>query len=615
MGDDPRWADPGFDDSGWKLLKPEQPWSASGEKDAGGFAWYRLTVRIPADVREPRLFLPQFAWSLQVFADGKLIGKVGAPPPHQRIESVPYLVCMLPAANNGSNGARDVVIAIRAWNWWKDFGFGPGPMVQIGARQYIDQSARLTMLETFWKQSWESDLILVYLIGSGGLFLFLLRRSEREYLWFGAYELANAADYGIFFLVFFYPVSYPADQFAGIVGYSIKDWIWILFLQALLKNRRHWAFLLARIGIFWAAIADSLGPAAAVFHDGQISFRYVGWCHLFIAIGNLLFGIGILYPLYKASRARIADALYLLVAFALYRGAVLVNFSARAFAELGWTWPIAHMNRFYHLTNWPFPIGVWPLTELLTQLAMLGILGLRFVRSRRDEERLSAELEAARVVQQVLIPEEIPQVPEFAIEASYKPAGQVGGDFFQILPVKGGGVLVVIGDVSGKGMPAAMTVSLLVGTLRTLAHYTQSPSEILAAMNQRMLARSHGGFTTCLVLRCDTDGKLTIANAGHVAPYLAGKELVIENGMPLGLVANSTFAEFCFQLAPNQQLTVLTDGVVEARDQAGALLGFDRTAALSIQPANAITSAAQAFGQNDDITVLTLSYAGFPASA
>jgi serine phosphatase RsbU (regulator of sigma subunit) len=167
-------------------------------------------------------------------------------------------------------------------------------------------------------------------------------------------------------------------------------------------------------------------------------------------------------------------------------------------------------------------------------------------------------------------------------------------------------VLVVIGDVSGKGMPAAMTVSLLVGTVRTLAHYTQSPGEILAAMNQRMLARSGGGFTTCLVLRADADGTLTMANAGHIAPYLNGKELPLENGLPLGLSAATTYAESIFQLAPEQQLTMLTDGVVEARDKAGALFGFEATAALSAQTAETIAQAAQAFGQDDDITVLTL---------
>lgn len=97
----------------------------------------------------------------------------------------------------------------------------------------------------------------------------------------------------------------------------------------------------------------------------------------------------------------------------------------------------------------------------------------------------------------------------------------------QVIPIESGGVLTVVGDVSGKGMPAAMTVSLLVGTVRTLAHYTQSPGEILAAMNQRMLGRSQGGFTTCLVLRLDVNGTLTVANAGHLSPYRNGEELAV----------------------------------------------------------------------------------------
>jgi serine phosphatase RsbU (regulator of sigma subunit) len=128
-------------------------------------------------------------------------------------------------------------------------------------------------------------------------------------------------------------------------------------------------------------------------------------------------------------------------------------------------------------------------------------------------------------------------------------------------------------------------------------------------MNRRMLTRSHGGFTTCLVLRADADGTLTIANAGHIAPYLAGKELDLENGLPLGLSAATTYAESTFQLRAGQQLTLLTDGVVEARDKSGALFGFERAAALSIQPAEAIAQTAQEFGQDDDITALTLTLA------
>jgi hypothetical protein len=262
-----------------------------------------------------------------------------------------------------------------------------------------------------------------------------------------------------------------------------------------------------------------------------------------------------------------------------------------------------------------YSVDLWRLGDFAFDIALLLFLVLRTVRIARERAVAAAELLAARTVQQVLIPENITAVPGFLIQSVYHPAGQVGGDFFQILPLKDGGVLVVIGDVSGKGMPAAMTVSLLVGTVRTLAHYTENPGDILAAMNQRMLARSNGGFTTCLVLRADTDHKLTIANAGHIPPYLAGKELALENGLPLGLSAETTYAESTFHISPGQQLTLLTDGVVEARDKSGALYGFERAAALSLQTSEAIANAAQAFGQDDDITVLTLSYAGIPVSA
>ena len=197
-------------------------------------------------------------------------------------------------------------------------------------------------------------------------------------------------------------------------------------------------------------------------------------------------------------------------------------------------------------------IGGWRWQYTTCSLTLLGAATLAiFVRDlindRREKQRMAAELEAGRAVQQVLIPEEVPIIPGFNIQSVNKPYGEVGGDFFQVLPVHrdgtAGGVLAIIGDVSGKGMPAAMTVSLLVGTVRTLAHYTQSPGEILAAMNQRMIGRSHGGFTTCLVLRADPDGTLTIANAGHIAPYLAGKELKLENGLPLGLAAETAYSE------------------------------------------------------------------------
>jgi hypothetical protein len=244
---------------------------------------------------------------------------------------------------------------------------------------------------------------------------------------------------------------------------------------------------------------------------------------------------------------------------------------------------------------------------ILLMLAIVSVLlMLRFIRGQRERELWRLEIEQARQVQQVLIPEALPKVPGFQLASDYRPAQQVGGDFFQIMQLKGGGVLAVIGDVSGKGMPAAMTVSLLVGTVRTLVHFTDNPGEILSAMNVRMLARSHGGFTTCLVMRVAPDGLVTVANAGHLSPYCGARELELKNGLPLGLAANSTYPETQFQLGIAEQMTLMTDGVIEARGRNRELYGFERAAAIANHSAESIGRAAQEFGQEDDITVLTL---------
>ena len=130
-----------------------------------------------------------------------------------------------------------------------------------------------------------------------------------------------------------------------------------------------------------------------------------------------------------------------------------------------------------------------------------------------------------------------------------------------------------------------------------------------------MLARSSGGFTTCLVLLANRDRSLVVANAGHIAPYLDGKELSLESGLPLGLSATTTYVESVFHLGTDQQVTLITDGVVEARNKTGALLGFERAAGLSVKSAEAIADAAQTFGQEDDITAVTLMATAAPGIA
>ena len=113
-----------------------------------------------------------------------------------------------------------------------------------------------------------------------------------------------------------------------------------------------------------------------------------------------------------------------------------------------------------------------------------------------------------------------------------------------------------------------------------------------------------------MVLRISPNGTLTIANAGHIPPLLAGRELPVQPDLPLGLTAQSDYSESAFTLPAGEQLTLLTDGVVEATNPTSKeLFGFDRTAAISTQSAEEIAAAAQAFGQEDDITVLTVTFA------
>ncbi|MGD0914395.1 MAG: PP2C family protein-serine/threonine phosphatase, partial [Terracidiphilus sp.] len=371
----------------------------------------------------------------------------------------------------------------------------------------------------------------------------------------------------------------------------------LVFFHSLLHERR-------RV-LFWIGTLPMLLPVPA------LCFSLAGWTSVgfYREVSTLCFLpyiVAVALLLMHSSLKRNSEAWLLLVPFTLSSVYWLYS-NALSLVDLARHPALAALNnRLGRLITWPFIMGLGEILGLMCISSVCGVLILRFARSRRDEERLASELEAARVVQQILVPTENPSVPGLEIQAIYRPAGQVGGDFYQIVPTPVGGVLVVIGDVSGKGMPAAMTVSLLVGTFRTLAHYTQSPGEILVAMNQRMLARSHGGFTTCLVLRIDTDGAITAANAGHLSPYSCGAELAIDNGLPLGLAEEAQYLETTFTLPARAQLTLMTDGVVEAQSKTGELFGFDRAAAISTKPAEEIARAAQDFGQEDDITVLTL---------
>ncbi|MGA8042419.1 MAG: PP2C family protein-serine/threonine phosphatase [Terracidiphilus sp.] len=152
-----------------------------------------------------------------------------------------------------------------------------------------------------------------------------------------------------------------------------------------------------------------------------------------------------------------------------------------------------------------------------------------------------------------------------------------------------------------------MTVSAIVGALRGCA--LRAPAEVLGYLNHALCGQVSGFFTCCAAL-IGVDGRLIIANAGHLSPYLNSEELSVDPGLPLGIADGTVYAETSYDLGPNDLLTFVSDGVVEARNAKGELLGFERMAELVSKPASEVAKAAQRWGQEDDITVLRLAFAG-----
>lgn len=232
--------------------------------------------------------------------------------------------------------------------------------------------------------------------------------------------------------------------------------------------------------------------------------------------------------------------------------------------------------------------------------------GKRHIKANREMAVLEGEMAAAREVQDVILPGNNETFPGFRVESVYRPASQVGGDFFQVISAGSGSLLIVVGDVAGKGLPAAMLVSMLVGSIRSVAEESHDPVHMLQKLQDRLMGRTRGGFCTALAAYIASDGLVTIANAGHLSPYLDGREMSLEGAFPLGIVSSVQYEATNFKLDAGSCLTFYSDGVVEATDSRGELFGFDRARAISRASAAEIAEAAVAFGQSDDITVVTV---------
>ncbi len=272
----------------------------------------------------------------------------------------------------------------------------------------------------------------------------------------------------------------------------------------------------------------------------------------------------------------------------------------------------------------PFDRDDLDLFVALASMAAIALENARMHQTLMEKQRLVKDMEFARTVQESFLPQKPPAVGNFRFSAHYTPALDVGGDFYDFIQLGGDRTGVVIGDVSGKGVPAALFMAKLGSDMRTLAFTERSPSGALGRLNDLLVERSRRGmFATLLYAELDaTDGSLVLANAGHLPPVVRKADgslvkLGAAGGAPLGMLPGMQFGQERAKLEPGDTLVLYTDGIVEAMNAKEELYGFARFEALlrkgPADPAalkDAIIGSVNRFTglspQHDDMTLVCL---------
>lgn len=240
----------------------------------------------------------------------------------------------------------------------------------------------------------------------------------------------------------------------------------------------------------------------------------------------------------------------------------------------------------------------------------------------QERERIQQELKVAALIQQTLLPKDLPNIDGWTIDAFYRPARAVGGDFYDFIPLEDGRLGVVIGDVTDKGVPAALVMATCRSMLRAAASRHNDPGAVLADVNDALVPEIPPAmFVTCLYAVIDTDtGATVFANAGHNLPYVRSDDGVIElraTGMPLGLMPGMSYEETEHPLTVGEVMVLTSDGITEAHNGEGEMYGFARlmeqvgTSSIPGEAVSSLIDSLEAFTgsdaeQEDDITVVSV---------
>lgn len=615
-GDNPAWANPSFDDAHWEQLTADKPWGEQGHASYTGFAWYRRRISVDL-ARNPgnlAILIRHIDDAYELYWNGQLIGSNGSLPPRAVLysDSQPAQTFGWPVHGAG-------VLAVRVWkaplntedNGLRG-GFEASPLV--GSSQAI--AAAKSELDYQWLRSRQfayGEALLYLIVALLGILAWLRDRHQWPLLWIAGFALASITRVALYGLGFPIPRSL-ADSVAS-VSSSIRDIsLWFLLLTLLdLRNsprivRLTRAFAVASLAatVLDGIVVMLLWPSSNSHHEVLLIDAALTATYIVTAALPLFL---VLYAFQRRLGKSLASRILAITAFISGMLQVVQNVTPQGSRYTHWTLSDRMAAPLFVING--NSVSFATLAGLLLLAALVFAVYRHALEDRRRQIALQQEFRSAQEVQQALIPEAQECVPGFLLTSSYIPAAEVGGDFFQLIPAQGeyeGSTLVLMGDVSGKGLKAALVVALIVGAVRALAETTSSPAEILAGINRRVCGRLQGGFVTCLVMRLDPDGNCVIANAGHPPPFLNDREMETPGALPLGLISGIFYHELRFEIRSEDRLSLYTDGLLEARRENGELYGFERVHALFARKPSA-SEAAQAaldFGQEDDITVLTL---------
>ncbi len=267
------------------------------------------------------------------------------------------------------------------------------------------------------------------------------------------------------------------------------------------------------------------------------------------------------------------------------------------------------------------------LQDLATQASpalLVAQLAQRQKLEARQRERLEQELRVARIIQETLLPREIPSLSGWELAVHWQPAQEVGGDFYDFIQLPEDRLGIIIADVTDKGIPAAMVMATTRSLLRSAAENLESPGQVLARANDLLYPDIPAKmFVTCLYLILNSaTGHIRFANAGHNLPYLRTKDGVVEaraTGMPLGLMQGMDYEENEVTVAPGQRLLLSSDGLVEAHNPNREIFGFPKVKEIMAEEHNSSglieilldelgNFTGEDYEQEDDITLLTIEH-------